>query len=118
MKSTSKKSGLLAGALLGAAACTLAAQGTAPVQPKPPAQAAAPKARTPANPVKPIDLNKASKAELMKLPGIDASLADKIIAGRPYLSKSNLVTHKVVSMEIYQTIRSRIFVMATLPKKK
>jgi DNA uptake protein ComE-like DNA-binding protein len=114
----SKKSGLLVGALLGAAGCALAAQGAATVQPNPPAQAAAPKAKTPPKQVKPVDLNKASKAELMKLPGIDASLADKIIAGRPYLTKSNLVTHKVISMEAYQTIRSRIFVMATLPKKK
>src|SRR3972149_5788560 len=42
--------------------------------------------------VKPVDINSASKAELKKLPGISGAAADKIIAGRPYLSKANLVT--------------------------
>jgi hypothetical protein len=54
----------------------------------------------------------------MKLPQISADLADKIIAGRPYLSKTNLVTHNVIPMVTYQAIRTRIFVIATLPAKK
>jgi DNA uptake protein ComE-like DNA-binding protein len=111
MKSSSKNFGLLVGALLCAASLSLAAQTQ-------PAQAAAPKAKKPAKQVKQIDINKASKAELMKLPQISADLADKIIAGRPYLSKTNLVTHNVIPMVTYQAIRTRIFVIATLPAKK
>ncbi len=117
MKSMFSKSGLLVGALLCASGLSLAAQGTAPAQPAAPAPAA--KAKVPAKPVvQPIDLNKASKAELMKLPTIDAATADKIIAGRPYLTKSNLVTHKIIPMTTYQVIRTRVFVVAKLPAKK
>jgi DNA uptake protein ComE-like DNA-binding protein len=118
MKSISKKSSLLVGALLCAAGLSLAAQGAAPALPQPKPTPAA-KTKVPTKPaVKPVDLNKATKAELMKLPTIDSALADKIIAGRPYLTKSNLVTNKIIPMTTYQVIRTRVFVMAKLPASK
>jgi DNA uptake protein ComE-like DNA-binding protein len=55
-----------------------------------------------------VDVNHASKADLKKLPGITDALADKIIAGRPYVSKSKLVTQKVVAEGIYMAIKDRI----------
>ena len=55
-----------------------------------------------------VDLNHASKEALKKLPGITDALADQIIAGRPYLSKSKVVTQKVLSMGIYMAIKDRI----------
>ena len=58
--------------------------------------------------IKPVDINSADKAELKKLPGIGDAEADKIIAGRPYLSKAHLVTHNVVSGEVYEKIKMQV----------
>ncbi len=41
-------------------------------------------------PASPVDLNTASEAELVAVPGIGSSTAKKIIAGRPYSSVSDL----------------------------
>ena len=41
-------------------------------------------------PANPVDLNTASESELESVPGIGASTAKKIIAGRPYSSVSDL----------------------------
>ena len=51
-----------------------------------------------------VDINSASKAELMKLPGVSDADADKIVAGRPYLTKTRLVTKNIVGMDVYQNI--------------
>ena len=59
-------------------------------------------------PGKLVDVNSASKADLMKLPGIGAPEADKIIAGRPYLTKSRLITQDIVSVAIFENISPRI----------
>jgi DNA uptake protein ComE-like DNA-binding protein len=48
-----------------------------------------------------IDINSASKAALVKLPGIGEAIADKIIAGRPWKSKYDLVMKKVVARSVY-----------------
>lgn len=58
--------------------------------------------------VKLVDINSASKAELKTLPRIGDAEAERIIAGRPYLSKANLTTHNIVSREIYDGLRSRV----------
>ena len=58
--------------------------------------------------VKLVDINSASKAELKTLPHIGDSEADKIIAGRPYLSKAHLLTHNIVSREIYDGLKSKV----------
>ena len=55
-----------------------------------------------------VDINSASKAELMKLPGISAAEADKIIAGRPFNTKARLVTNKIITMGAYQNIKQLI----------
>jgi competence protein ComEA len=58
--------------------------------------------------VKLVDINSASKKELMTLPGITSADADKIIAGRPYLSKAHLVTQDIVSRPTYETIKLKV----------
>ncbi|WP_296447414.1 ComEA family DNA-binding protein [Rhodoferax sp. UBA5149] len=65
--------------------------------------------------VKLVDINSASSAELKKLPGITDSEATKIIAGRPYGSKAWLVSHKVLTEDIYAAISQLI--VAKQPNK-
>jgi DNA uptake protein ComE-like DNA-binding protein len=58
--------------------------------------------------VQPVDINSASKAELKKLPGIGDAEADRVIAGRPYLSKAHLQTRNIVSPMEYQVLRDLV----------
>ena len=58
--------------------------------------------------VEPVDINSATKAELKKLPGIGDAEADRIIAGRPYLSKAHLQTHNILSPMQYQALRELV----------
>jgi DNA uptake protein ComE-like DNA-binding protein len=58
--------------------------------------------------VKLVDINGANKAALMKLPGITAADADKIIANRPYGSKTWLATNKVISETAFYAIKPLI----------
>jgi DNA uptake protein ComE-like DNA-binding protein len=61
-----------------------------------------------ATPVKLVDINSASRAELKTLPGIGDAEAQKIIEGRPYLSKADLVTEKVLPAGVYLSIKRLI----------
>ena len=58
--------------------------------------------------VKLVDINGANKAALMKLPGITDAQADKIIANRPYGSKTWLVTNKVIAEPAFYAIKPLI----------
>jgi len=55
-----------------------------------------------------VDLNRASLAELMRVPGITAVWAGRIVRFRPYKSKLDLLDQGVVSAEVYQRIRDRV----------
>ena len=61
-------------------------------------------------PDKPLDLNKASKAQLMGLPGMDDAAADRVIAGRPYSSEHQLLERRILSREEYNKIADSITV--------
>ncbi len=58
--------------------------------------------------INPVDINSASKAELMKLPGINDEIAGKIIAGRPYLSKADLLTQNILSSGVYEELKALV----------
>ena len=68
--------------------------------------AATKKARTPAG----IDLNTASKEQLMTLPGVGAAEAEKIIKSRPLNLKTNLVTRQILSQEAFAAIKDQVWV--------
>jgi competence protein ComEA len=55
-----------------------------------------------------VDLNSATTAELKALPGVSDSDAAKIIQGRPYTDKNQLVAKKVVSEAIYEKIKDHV----------
>lgn len=58
--------------------------------------------------VKLVDINSAGKADLKTLPGIGDAEANRIIAGRPYLSKAKLTTENILSRELYEGLKSRV----------
>jgi competence protein ComEA len=62
------------------------------------------------SPDKPLDLNSASKTQLMSLPGMDDASADRIIAGRPYASEHELLEKHVVSRDEYNKIADSVTV--------
>lgn len=58
--------------------------------------------------VKLVDINKASAKDLMKLAGIGEAEATRIVAGRPYASKAELVTRGVIDAGLYSGIKQSI----------
>jgi len=94
--------------LLAGAAGSLAADPGRVVAQAPSTRASAPAAKAAAKPAQPIDINSASRAQLKTLPGIGDAEADKIIAKRPYLSKTHLVDEAGIPAGVYLSIRHRI----------
>jgi competence protein ComEA len=93
---------------IGAALCALAllagialAQAASQPPAKAPSKTSTPKASL-------VDINSASKADLGALPGIGDAYSQKIIDGRPYNTKRDLVTKNIIPQATYDKIKDQI----------
>jgi DNA uptake protein ComE-like DNA-binding protein len=58
--------------------------------------------------VAPVDINSATMKELQAIKGIGPVYASKIIAGRPYTGKDDLLTRKIIPAYTYNMIKDKI----------
>lgn len=57
---------------------------------------------------KPLDLNTATREQLVSLPGMTAGEADRVIAGRPYNEPGELVTRHIMSKAEFDKIADQV----------
>jgi competence protein ComEA len=82
-----------------------------------PAQSGKPAKKAP--PSKLIDINSATVEQLKMLPGINDPLAQKIVEGRPYRVKTDLVRKNVIPQAAYNKIAGLVIAkQTTAPKPK
>ena len=55
-----------------------------------------------------LDLNTATKDQLMSLPGVTDADAQKILDGRPYRAKNQLLSKGIISKDEYAKIKGQI----------
>lgn len=66
-------------------------------------------------PVPQLDINHASIAQLLKVPGITQIYAQRIVTGRPYTTKGQLKTSGILPPDLYTAVKDHL--VAHRPKK-
>jgi DNA uptake protein ComE-like DNA-binding protein len=79
------------------------------------AQTPKPAAATAAATAAPLDINTATPDQLKAFPGIGDAYSKRIIDGRPYTAKNQLVTRGILPQATYNKIKDQI--IASHPKK-
>ena len=97
-------------------ACTLLA-GMALAQTKATPKKAPAKAADSAKSGALLDINSASADQLKALPGVGDAYSAKIIAGRPYARKDQLVSKNIVPQATYDKIKDSIIAKQATKKK-
>ena len=92
---------------LGWLTCALLAFASLSMAQAPAKTAAKSAAQSTAN-AKVLDLNSATKDELSSLPGIGDAYSQKIVDGRPYAMKTELVSKKILPKATYDKISSMV----------
>jgi competence protein ComEA len=111
MKKMLMPAGLLAAIALAFATTATAKDATKPAKDEKPAAAAAAPAKSEASTkaeAEPLDINSATQQQLEALPAIGKAYAKKIIDGRPYERKDQLVSKNIVPQATYDKVKDQI----------